>query len=256
MIRSVSSALAKAYDEQYSDALTGWREIGGKYKARNILEVCRGQVFRRVLECGAGEGGVLKFLDLSDAFDELYAIEISDSGIRQLEKRNLARLREVRKFDGYEIPYADKHFDMAYCTHVIEHVEHPRVLLRELKRVSRFQVLEVPLEYSIGVDRRSKDFLAYGHINIYTPSLFKFLLKSEAFEILAEKLSYSAPEVARYNWPPNVGLGTAITREIMLRLDPLRRIVRRIQKGRAAYEEYYFSAYTCLARATGDLEVL
>jgi ubiquinone/menaquinone biosynthesis C-methylase UbiE len=256
MIRGVSSALAKAYDEQYSDELTGWREVGGKYKARNIIEVCRGQVFRKVLECGAGEGGILKFIDLSDAFDELCAIEISDSGIRQIEKRNLPRLREVRKFDGYEIPYADKHFDMAYCSHVIEHVEHPRVLLRELKRVSRFQVFEIPLDYSIGVDRFTKDFLAYGHINIYTPSLFKFLLKSEAFEILAEKLTCSAPEVVRYNWPRNVGLRTAISREIMLRLDPLRRMVRRIQRGRAAYEEYFFSAYTCLVRSAGELEVL
>jgi ubiquinone/menaquinone biosynthesis C-methylase UbiE len=254
--RTVSPALAGAYDEQYAEELAGWREIGGKYKARNIVEVCRGRQFRKVLDCGAGEGSILKFLDAAAAFDELYAIEISESGIERIRGRDLPRLREARKFDGYEIPYPDDCFDMAYCSHVIEHVEHPRILLRELGRVSRFQVFEVPLDYSVGVDRRTRDFLSYGHINIYTPSLFRFLLNSEGFEILADKLSYAAAEVERYNWYRNLKLKPSLVRELLLRLDPLRRLVRRIQKGRAGYEEYHFSAYTCLATRAGGLRIL
>src|SRR5262245_19293246 len=171
--------LQSAYDELYTDELTEWRELGGKYKAENILNVCEGRSFGRVLECGAGEGSILKYLDSCGAFEELYALEISDSGIAQIKKRNLSNLKEVRKFDGYEAPYPDKYFDMCYCSHVIEHVEHPRILLRELARVSNFQVFEIPLEYSVGIDKRVADFLSYGHINVFTPSLFKFLLKSE-----------------------------------------------------------------------------
>jgi hypothetical protein len=42
--------------------------------------------------------------------------------------RNLA---EARTYDGYRIPYGDKRFDLAVLSHVVEHLEHPRLLLYE-----------------------------------------------------------------------------------------------------------------------------
>lgn len=249
-IVQISQTLQSAYNEQYSDAMTQWRELGGKYKAANILTVCRRHNFSKVLECGAGDGSILKFLDASDKFSELYAIEISDSGIKQINKRNLPKLREVKKFNGYEIPYPDNHFDMAYCSHVIEHVEHPRLLLRELKRVSNYQVFEVPLDYSVGVDRRVEYFLSYGHINIYTPSLFRFLLKSEGYKIVEDLLTHSANEIVRYGWYQNMKLKKTLHRELLLALRPVVNFLKHRSK------EYGFSAYTCLAKGSGELKIL
>ena len=83
----ISPSLKAAYDEQYSDDMTEWRELGGKYKADNMMYVC-GYNFSKVLECGAGDGGILKFLDSHDRFDELYAIEISRRGISRKKKRS------------------------------------------------------------------------------------------------------------------------------------------------------------------------
>src|SRR5258708_18408394 len=108
----ISPTLQTAYDEQYSDDSTEWRELGAKYKAENIAAVCSGKKFPRVLECGAGEGGILKFLEEAGFCEKLSAIEISDSGIRQIEKRRLRTLGEVTKFDGYQIPFEDKAFDL------------------------------------------------------------------------------------------------------------------------------------------------
>jgi ubiquinone/menaquinone biosynthesis C-methylase UbiE len=255
MTGKMSPNLAAGYDEQYTDSLIEWRELGGKYKAANILDVCRGHAFHTLLECGAGEGSILKFLDQSGAFDELYALEISASGLAQIRRRNLPHLREARQFDGYAIPYADKYFDLVCCAHVLEHVEHPRLLLRELKRVSRYQVFEVPLDYSIGVDQQVGHFLAYGHINIYTPALFKFLINSEGFAVLAEKRSHTAPEATRYSWYRNLKLKPTLKRELMLQLDPLRQFLRRARRGRAWYQEFGFSAYTCLAEGVGELRI-
>lgn len=136
-------ALQKAYDAQYSDRSTEWRELCGRYKAENILDLCTGRSFPKLLECGAGEGSILRFLGASGQFEKLYAVEISDSGIEQIQKRKIDRLVEVRKFDGYAIPYPDKFFDVVCCSHVVEHVEHPRLLLRELRRVSAFQAFEI-----------------------------------------------------------------------------------------------------------------
>jgi ubiquinone/menaquinone biosynthesis C-methylase UbiE len=254
-ITGVTETLQSAYDEQYTDALTEWREIGGKYKAENILNLCKNQRFVKVLECGAGEGSILKFLDASDAFQELYAIEISASGVSQISKRNLGKLKDIKKFNGYEIPYSDKEFDMAYCSHVLEHVEHPRILLRELKRVSNYQVFEVPLDYSTSVDQKVSHSLSYGHINIYTPSLFKFLIKSEGYEIVAELLTHTAKEVMRYSWYKNNGLTRTYYRDFALDFNHFLHVVKKRLYGKRRFKEYGYSAFTCLARGVADLRI-
>jgi ubiquinone/menaquinone biosynthesis C-methylase UbiE len=254
-IDKVGRTLQTAYDEMYTDDISEWRELGGKHKAHNILSVCKGKTFPRVLECGAGEGSILKALDQFGPFQELYAVEISDSGIAQIRKRNIASLEEVKKFNGYEIPYPDEYFDMAYCSHVIEHVEHPRLLLRELSRVSKFQVFEIPLDYSIGADENVKQFLSYGHINMYTPTLFRFLLKSEGYEVLSERLTSTAPDVIRFNWYKNMGRNKSILNELKIFALPLRNALKKIIYGKRRYAEYGYSAYTCLAKCSGELKI-
>ncbi len=48
--------------------------------------------------------------------------------------------------------------------------------------------------------------------------------------------------------------GLIAWREVMLRLDPLRQFFRRIRRGQAWYQEFGFSAYTCLAQGVGELK--
>lgn len=252
--RQVSKSMQAGYDEFYTDELTEWRELGGKYKARHVMEVCAGHNFAKVMECGAGEGSILKFLDEFGVFGELYALEISDSGISQILKRKIKQLKEVKKFDGYEIPYPNKEFDMVYCSHVIEHVEHPRLLLREIKRVSHFQVFEIPLDYSYLVDSKVDYFLSFGHINIYTPALFKFLIRSEGYKIIADLYTHSEPDICRYGWHKNLKHPNINSQEIRLKLRPILNMLRKFKYGRR-YKEYIYNAYTCLAEGTGDLKI-
>lgn len=252
----VSPNLQSGYDEQYSDAMTAWRELGAKYKAQNILELTAHLNAKKVLDCGAGEGAVLQQLDDDGRFSELYGVEISDSGISQIHKRNLQRLAELHKFDGYTLPFEDQTFDIAYATHVIEHVEHPRLLLRELKRVSRHQVLEVPLDYRLGIDKEVKGQLAIGHINIYTPSLFRFFVRSEGFEIVDERLTSLPREIIRYNWYENEGRDFDLRAEARLLMSPVRRLWRRLRQGRRRFDEFEHDALTLLTRDAGRLEIM
>jgi len=254
MDAGVSTALKHGYDEQYTAELGEWRELGGKFKAENIRLLAEGLGARRVLDCGAGEGSVLKWLSEAGSFAELHALEISESGVERIQARKIAGLTQVQVFDGYKIPYPDGHFDLAYSTHVIEHVEHPRLLLRELKRVSRHQILEVPLDYRIGVDRGVEGSLKIGHINIYTPSLFRFLLKSEGLEIIGQRLTQLAPEVIRYNWYKNQKLPYDLMRETKLNLRPVQQWWRRLMRGRA-HDEFDYDAYTVLTRPIGELAI-
>lgn len=253
-ITEVSETLQTAYEEQYT-GLSEWRELGAKYKAENILAVCGDRKFAKAVEVGAGEGSILKALNGSNLASELYALEIADSGVAQIRSRNLTKLKEAKKFDGYTIPYPDKFFDLAYCSHVIEHVEHPRILLREIMRISEFQVFEIPLDYRRNVDQNVKHFLSYGHINVYTPSIFKFLLKSEGYEILSERFTKTNAEVIRYNWYRKMGLPKTFTNELKLRLYPVRNALRQAFHGRERYNEYACSAYTCLVRGVGKLKI-
>lgn len=182
---TVREDLQEAYDEQYTKESTEWRDTGANAKAKNIIYLAGNNIYKKVLEVGAGDGAILKKINDSNFCEELYALEISDSGIEKIKERNLSKVKSVQKFDGYSTNFADKEFDLIYCSHVIEHVEHPRILFREIKRISRKQIFEIPIDFSFSVDKKAKHFLSYGHINIYTPALFRFLLFSEGFKIIS-----------------------------------------------------------------------
>jgi ubiquinone/menaquinone biosynthesis C-methylase UbiE len=194
------STVVSAYNERYRGR-SPWRALGAKYKAKNIIEVCRRAGFapRRVLEVGAGEGAVLADLHDQGFGEELHALEISKSGIGVIEDRQLPRLKSISWFDGYSIPFGDDSFDVVILCHVLEHVEFERLLLRELRRIAPRHIIEVPLDYFQGIDAKYEHYLGYGHINVYTPTSVRFLLRSEGFRVQQELLSITHEEVSEFN---------------------------------------------------------
>ncbi|MCB9013701.1 MAG: class I SAM-dependent methyltransferase [Bacteroidales bacterium] len=192
--------LKEKYDSQYSDETEEWRRIGAIGKVENILELAEGLKIDSLIDVGAGDGNILSLLSKRKFCSNMSAAEISGSAIEQIKKKNIDGLKEIRQFDGYTLPFADKQFDLAICSHVIEHVEYPRMLLNEIKRISHHQILEVPIDFSFGVDKKFKHFNAYGHINIYTPALFNFLLLSQGFEILKSRSGLYRKEVEKFQY--------------------------------------------------------
>ncbi|HWD88898.1 MAG TPA: class I SAM-dependent methyltransferase [Mucilaginibacter sp.] len=197
--QAVSDNVKHAYDEFYEKHDEAWRMLGAKYKAQHIIDVCKGHTFKKVLEVGAGDGSILKYLADQNFAPEYHAVEISDSGVEHIKQRNIPGVKSVQVFDGYHLPFADNTFDLIILSHVLEHVEHERLLLRELKRVANFCVIEVPRDYKAGVDKKIKHFLAYGHINMYTPTSLRYLLLTEGFEVVADLTSMIEPEVTKFN---------------------------------------------------------
>jgi ubiquinone/menaquinone biosynthesis C-methylase UbiE len=195
----VSDNIKHAYDEFYEKHDEAWRMLGAKYKAQHIVDVCKGYTFKKVLEVGAGDGSILKYLADANLAPEYHAVEISDSGVKHIKQRNIPGVKSVQVFDGYHLPFEDNSFDLIILSHVLEHVEHERLLLRELKRVANFCVIEVPRDYKAGVDKKIKHFLAYGHINMYTPTSLRYLLLTEGLEVVADLTSMIEPEVTKFN---------------------------------------------------------
>lgn len=195
----ISDKVKTAYDEFYQKHDEAWRMLSARYKAQHIIDACKGHTFNKVLEVGAGDGSILKLLADQNFASEYYAVEISESGVAHIKTRNISNLKSVQVFDGYHLPFEDDSFELIILSHVLEHVEHERLLLRELKRVAKFCVIEVPRDYKPGVDNRIKHFLAYGHINVYTPTSLRYLLRTEGFEIESDLTSMIEPEVTKFN---------------------------------------------------------
>lgn len=193
-----SENLKTAYDNYYENNDETWRMLGAKYKVEHIFEVCKGYTFNKVLEVGAGDGVILQLLAQRGFATEYHAVELSASGVERIKERNITSVKSVQEFDGYHLPFADDSMDLIILTHVLEHVEHERLLLRELKRVAKMVVIEVPRDYRFGVDTRIKHFLAYGHINMYTPTSLRYLLATEGLEVVKDLTDTIAPEVTEF----------------------------------------------------------
>ncbi len=250
MLETISRGnIITAYDNFYQNHDEAWRMLGAKYKAQNIADVCKGRQFLKVLEVGAGDGSILYYLDQWDFAPELHAIEISESGVEHIKSRNLKSVKSVSAFDGYHIPFEDQTFDLVILAHVLEHVEYERTLLRELKRISKFQVIEVPRDYRFGVDKRINHFLAYGHLNVYTPSSLRYLLRSEGFEVLADKTSMITPEVTRFNNFTNQKKHQSFFANFKITAEyQLKQILNRLMGKKT--QEKFANAYTVLCSAT------
>ena len=179
----VNNDFKEVYSAQYGVESAIWRGISAKQKYSNIVKIAKGQTFKKVLEIGAGDGSILKLMDENNFGEELFALEISESGVAQIKAKEIYKLKSVEIFDGYKLPFNNNEFDLIILSHVLEHVEHERILLREIHRVGKAAIIEVPKDYRFGADKKIKHFLAYGHINLYSPTLLKYLLLTENFKI-------------------------------------------------------------------------
>ncbi|MFT3685500.1 MAG: class I SAM-dependent methyltransferase [Phycisphaerales bacterium] len=175
------------YDQYYdTEKKKRWYEVGAAGKVENILRLCKPLKPATVLDIGAGNGALLQKMHDGGLGERLSAIEISRSGLEQLNARraSLPRLADVRTFDGVHFPYPDNSFDLAVLSHVIEHVEHPRLLLYEAARVARYLYAEVPLEIAAFKKTLRGDWVldSTGHINYYTKDVFKRLLQTSGWQ--------------------------------------------------------------------------
>ncbi|MBP1928350.1 ubiquinone/menaquinone biosynthesis C-methylase UbiE [Methanolinea mesophila] len=194
----MNDELQKYYDNYYSkeENKSEWRDLGAIDKVNNIVELCGKYPHEKILEIGSGEGAILKRLSDLKFGKELCSLEISSSGINSILKKNIPTLKEVIIFDGYDIPYTDKEFDLVILSHVIEHVEHPRKLLYEATRVGKFIFIEVPLDDTIRL--KEQHLNKSGHINFYSLKTIKMLLRSCNLKILNYSVTNISYPVRKY----------------------------------------------------------
>ena len=88
----------------------------------------------RVMDLGCGAGDSVDLFRALDPEVDWVGVDIEDS--HEVSGRTRADAEFVT-FDGQRLPFEDSSFDLVYCKQVLEHVEHPHELLREVARVLR-----------------------------------------------------------------------------------------------------------------------
>jgi SAM-dependent methyltransferase len=117
-----------AYRERYRAMRPGWRPSGEQLEA-----LVRGHVTpqSRVLDLGSGRGGVVEIFWREVAL----AVGLDPDALSLAEHR--ARGMPVICGRGEHLPFTAESFDIVVCVWVLEHVERPELMFREVRRVLR-----------------------------------------------------------------------------------------------------------------------
>lgn len=94
---------------------------------------------KKVIDLGCGDGSLMQILVRRGNICE--GIEISKSGVAAAKSKGL-KVNEGRI--DVKLPFEDKKFDYAICNVTLQMVMYPEVLLGEMKRVSKRQIVTFP----------------------------------------------------------------------------------------------------------------
>jgi ubiquinone/menaquinone biosynthesis C-methylase UbiE len=151
-----------------------------------------------VVELGCGNGAIAHRLDELGFVSNYRGFDISDSGISQAVEINSANLSF--SVAAAPVPLADNSADLVVMSHVVEHLEHPRELILEARRIAPTVIVEVPLE----VNRRlpeDYDWNPVGHINKYDRKTIRQLIQTCQFDILDQFTTCPSKHVMGYRQP-------------------------------------------------------
>lgn len=220
MTISVSRALVENYANYYGTDVrfSEWRRLGANDKCANILNLCADLEHERIIEVGCGDGAILEHLASSGFGSQFTGLEISPSAVECLRRKSIPRV-DVRLFDGGELPFSNRRFDLAILSCVLEHVEHPRQLIYEAVRVAQNIFIEVPLEDNW---RLPKNFVfdRVGHINFYSQKTLRQLVQSCGVQLRGECLSHSSVECYVYRKGVFKGRATHLVKQTALTVAP------------------------------------
>ncbi len=119
----------------------------------------------RIIDLGCGNGSLIEKL-IKEKKVSAAGLEISKSGVDACLKKGLnvfsSKIDEPLQFE-------DNSFDYAICNVTIQMVNYPEVLIKEMKRISKYQIISFP---NFGFYKNRFDLLLNGRMP--RPMLFKY----------------------------------------------------------------------------------
>jgi ubiquinone/menaquinone biosynthesis C-methylase UbiE len=125
--------------EYFEDAVN-WKKFG------YLMDYIKIHKPQRLLDVGSGRGIIT--LELHNLVPEIHGIEFSESNLQDAVRfRKETETDNVffHKANGKRLPFRDNHFDLVICSQVLEHIENPQDVIREIARVAKDKVIiDVP----------------------------------------------------------------------------------------------------------------
>jgi len=94
---------------------------------------------KKVIDLGCGDGTLMQILKENN--NRCKGVEISQSGVDVCKNKKLDVIKG--KIDN-KLPFKDKEFDFAVCNVTMHMVVYPEVLIKEMRRVSKKQIVTFP----------------------------------------------------------------------------------------------------------------
>ena len=154
---------------------------------------------KRVLDFGSGNGVLTYWMHCNGFGESILGVDVSNTGV--------ANARAVFACEGLRYEHVDflasslgeEKFDVVVSSHVLEHIPEPEKVLVQLRDMSDWFVLEVPLEkclwpdmsYTLRGKQRHENPL--GHVNFWTKASFRKFLEENGFLIVRDYHYASAP---------------------------------------------------------------
>lgn len=150
-----------------------------------------------ILDVGCHSGTFTQHLLKKTGSQDIYGIDISRSAIALAKKRIPFGYFQV--IDAVKLPFKNNFFDTVFCLEMMEHVDDPVVILKEIKRVakvgSRIYIL-VPSENRLFkliwfLWTMYYHHWSHAHVQHFSKGLLERLIKEIGFKIITVKTFHS-----------------------------------------------------------------
>ena len=150
-----------------------------------------------LLDAGGGAGLILS--GISTYIEESYGTKVNkfaldlSPGMLEIQRKRNPSLKKALNEDIRKTSLGNKEADLTLMIDLIEHIPNPPEAFEEVKRISKFVILKVPLENNLfcrtwNFVRRGKPrqhmIETIGHINVYNFNKLKYQIEKYAGQVL------------------------------------------------------------------------
>jgi len=172
---------------EYLEKNPDWHIEASPWKARGILQMLqRNNIHPKIIcEVGCGAGEILKILQghLDDDC-QFWGYEIAPQAYELAKSRENENLHfKLADFREEENAY----YDLILIIDVLEHFEDPFSFLRQIKTVSEYKILQLPLDVHVLSVLRN-ELIKYrhttGHLHFFTKDIALQIFRDNGYEVL------------------------------------------------------------------------
>ncbi len=156
-----------------------------------------------VLDYGCGNGVLTYWLKCNGFGKNITGVDISKTGIDNAKRSFSKKGLSFKTLDDFW-KLKNKNYDVIISSHVFEHISKPEIALEEIKNLSEWFLIEVPLENAIWPNivskfrRAKRNNNPLGHVNFWSKKSFNsFLIKNNLINI--NDFQYASAPFSKYN---------------------------------------------------------